>query len=87
MPNHVHLLISVNANNSGDSDGSQRTATPTNAVIPRIIHGMKATATKHFGFPIWQRSFYDRIIRNESEYHKIREYIESNPDKWEYDTE
>ncbi len=34
---------------------------------------------------IWQRSFYDRIIRNEIELNKIREYIFKNPINWEKD--
>ncbi len=33
----------------------------------------------------WQKSFYDRIIRNEKELLKIREYIEENPLKWHLD--
>lgn len=31
----------------------------------------------------WQRSFYDRIIRNEKELYHIRDYIEQNPLRWE----
>jgi putative transposase len=34
---------------------------------------------------IWQRSFYDRIIRNETELNRIREYIYKNPQNWEQD--
>jgi len=34
---------------------------------------------------IWQRSFYDRIIRNERSLNAIREYISNNPDNWEQD--
>ena len=35
----------------------------------------------------WQRSFYERIIRNDAELHRIREYIQSNPLRWELDIE
>ncbi len=34
---------------------------------------------------IWQKSFYDRIIRNENELNKIREYIANNLLNWELD--
>ena len=30
----------------------------------------------------WQRSFYDRIIREEKEYFKIKNYIKNNPEYW-----
>lgn len=39
-----------------------------------------ATAT-----PVWQRNYYDRVIRNEAELQRIREYIENNPLAWELD--
>jgi REP element-mobilizing transposase RayT len=39
------------------------------------------------GIPIWQRSFYDHVIRNEQDLMRIREYIETNPLKWELDHE
>ena len=36
---------------------------------------------------LWQRSFYDRIIRNDTELHQIRKYIHENPLKWNLDNE
>ena len=36
---------------------------------------------------IWQRSFYDRIIRNEKEFCNIQQYIFENPIRWQYDIE
>jgi putative transposase len=43
--------------------------------------------TKSPGKKIWQRSFYDRIIRDEKELYRIRKYIEQNPIKWEIEME
>lgn len=37
------------------------------------------------GIPLWQRNYYERIIRNEIELNKIREYIANNPLNWESD--
>ena len=34
------------------------------------------------GLKIWQRNYYERIIRNEKEYLKIKEYIKNNPKMW-----
>ena len=37
------------------------------------------------GAQLWQRDFYDHIIRNEDELNKIREYIRTNPLQWDTD--
>jgi len=57
-----------------------------------IIGQFKSIATKKInkirkspGYPVWQRNYYERIIRNENELHKIWEYINSNPFQWEID--
>jgi REP element-mobilizing transposase RayT len=41
--------------------------------------------TKWAGFSPWQKSFHDHIIRNETEYVRIAEYIKNNPAKWAED--
>jgi len=53
---------------------------------------MKTFSAKHInqlrntpGVPVWQRNYYERIIRDESELHAIRQYIADNPAKWEDD--
>lgn len=46
---------------------------------------MKGYVSKQIGKPIWQRSFYDHIIRNEQDYNEIWQYIENNPQKWSED--
>jgi REP element-mobilizing transposase RayT len=54
-----------------------------------IIAGFKSSATKQInifrgtpGKPVWQRGFFDRIIRNEEELNRIRDYIRTNPDRF-----
>jgi putative transposase len=39
----------------------------------------------HPGRPVWQRNYYDRIIRSEHELHQIRIYIRNNPAQWDND--
>jgi len=39
------------------------------------------------GIPLWQRNYYERIIRNERELNRIRGYIQNNPLKWHLDRE
>ena len=59
-----------------------------------IVRGFKSAVTKQIneirktpGQPVWQRNFYDRIIRNDRELFNIRQYIINNPMKWEMDKE
>ncbi len=67
MPNHIHLIIFIYE----DSNGRTQFA-PT---ISRIIKQFKGSITKQIEFSIWQKSFYDRIIRNEKEYQEVWNYI------------
>jgi putative transposase len=39
------------------------------------------------GIPVWQRNYYERIVRNETDLNDIRNYITCNPAKWADDTE
>ena len=36
---------------------------------------------------LWQRNFYERVIRNDEEMNRVREYISLNPMQWELDAE
>ena len=74
MPNHIHLIIFIYE----DSNGRTQFA-PT---ISRIIKQFKGSITQQIGFSIWQKSFYDRIIRNEKEYQSVWNYIHNNPLKY-----
>lgn len=74
MPNHVHLLLQINTDGSG-----RPMAAPT---LSTIINQMKGAATKQVGFAIWQKGFYDHVIRGENDYREIWNYIEGNPSRW-----
>ena len=78
MPNHIHLIIVLNAY----SESGPPKAAPT---IGSIINKFKGSVSKKSGFHVWQRSFYDRIIRNEQEYRAFWKYIETNPMTWKND--
>ena len=86
MPNHIHLILSINKNRTSvDSSGTSRAPSPTNQLIPHFISTLKRFCHAEIGFKIFQRSYHDHIIRNEKEYIKIWEYIENNPAKWNED--
>ncbi len=62
---------------------------PVSGSIPTIIRSHKSAVTKRMnhvrgtrGAPIWQRNYYEHIVRNEEELQRICEYITSNPARW-----
>lgn len=77
MPNHVHLLLQINT----DDDGRPMVA-PT---MSTVIQQMKGSVSKQIGFSIWQKGFYDHVVRGESDYLQTWNYIEGNPSKWTED--
>ena len=74
MPNHIHLIIGI-------KNGRAMHA-PT---VSNIIGQTKSFVTKQCKLSIWQKSFYDHIIRDENDYLRIWEYIDTNPAKWAED--
>lgn len=79
MPNHIHLILLIN----NDNDGGRFIITPTS--LPRIIQQYKSAVTKKSGIPIWQKSFYEHIIRSHEDLQEINQYIQMNPEKWHED--
>ena len=71
MPDHVHLLLLF----LPDEDGRQ-IAAPT---LSRVIGHLKRWVSMQLGFSIWQKSFHDRIIRNDAAYYEVWQYIDENP--------
>jgi len=95
MPNHLHGIIMINSGRGvlqyAPTESPFRSPSQT---IGAIIRGFKSATTKKInkytntpGKPVWQRNYYDRIIRDEDELNRIREYIIFNPAKWEGDKE
>ncbi|UCB57618.1 MAG: transposase [Candidatus Omnitrophota bacterium] len=87
MPNHVHCIIIIQRQLSGGQP-----AAPTGQTLSSFVSGFKSVATKRINIlrdtsakPVWQRSFYDHIIRNDRSLNAIREYISNNPFNWEQD--
>lgn len=70
MPDHIHIIITINT----DADGRMISA-PT---VSTVIGQLKRAVSKQVGFPVWQKSFIDEIIRNEQHYMKAWEYIDNN---------
>ena len=80
MPNHVHLMIHISADNP--LKGPMWASAPTEASVPSVVRSWKTLISKELGHSIWQRSYYDHVIRDEQEYNEIAQYIENNPARW-----
>ena len=79
MPNHIHMIIFISKD-----EGTMWASSHTQS-LPQLIKSFKILVTKELGFSIWQRSFYDHIIRDDKDYEAIWEYIDNNPLKWKED--
>jgi len=77
MPNHIHLILFIGLNHG------RLLIAPTSISV--AIQQFKRYITKQIAYSIWQRSYYDRIIRNDVEYQNIWRYIDESPDKWSED--
>ena len=83
MPNHIHILLSI-IKDDGRGDPSPTANT--------VVGWLKYQATKEInqlrgssGDKIFQRSFFDHIVRNRDDYCEIYKYIFENPARWYYD--
>ena len=83
MPNHIHMILHISAEDI--SHGPMWASAPTIASVPQLIKFFKTLVTKELGKSIWQRSYYDHIIRDERDYLVRLQYIDENPAKWYFD--
>ena len=70
MPNHIHIILIIR------NQGGRMVSAPT------VIGSLKRYVSKQIGEHIWQKGFYDHIIRNEEDYLYHIQYIDENPKKW-----
>ena len=86
MPNHIHGIIVIS--NPTKTDGFI-TGGQGRPPLQKIMQGYKSVTTRlcfDLGYHhIWQRSYYDHIIRNSNSYDEIRRYILTNPQNWAKD--
>lgn len=71
MPNHIHILLLITEKKD--------------VTISKIMKHYKSNISRQLKYSIWQKSFYEHIIRNEKEYFKIKEYIKNNIINWKKD--
>jgi len=75
MPDHVHLLLRYLP-----SEGDMVSRKDITVIASQI----KGIVTKTIGHSVWQKSFYDHVIRNDDDYLETARYIQNNPIRWYY---
>jgi putative transposase len=94
MPNHLHAIAALFDQGARSAplrgkrlrDGMQAKS------LASLVAGFKAAVTKRAAatlprlrMPIWQRNYYEHVVRNERDLERIRSYVEANPARWEED--
>lgn len=94
MPNHIHLLLWISEQPGVEpaSGPPREFAKPIAGSLSTVIGAYKAEVSRRArraGLapvgPLWQRNFWDHIIRNERELANVRNYIQTNPERWDVD--
>ena len=98
MPNHIHFIIQIkDVNETNEINETERrgeaSAPPT---VFQIIRSFKSRCSNEYcryiegnnlniSGKLWQRNYYEHIIRDENDYNRILEYIKNNPSNWQND--
>jgi putative transposase len=77
MPNHVHLIVGLGTR--------ARQASPLR--LGTVVGSFKAGSSREVGRALWQRGYYDHVVRDEDDLARAREYIATNPIRWALDPE
>jgi putative transposase len=83
MPNHLHGIIGIVA--AGVATIGDIICAFKSQTTNDYIKNVRENNWKPFKKRLWQRNYYEHIIRNETELDKIRDYIKNNPSKWQFD--
>ena len=91
MPNHFHGIITIDVGAIHESPLRMPTVTLSRRkmLLSKMLGYLKMNSAKRInevrntpGAPVWQRNYYEHVIRNEIDLEETREYIQSNPLKW-----
>ncbi|MDR8391737.1 transposase [Aliifodinibius sp. S!AR15-10] len=101
MPNHLHGIITIqwqwckgtmHRAPTDKKSNVEKFGKPTSNSVPTIVRSYKAAVTRQInqinkqpGDKIWQRNYFERVIRNDTELEEIRKYIRENPSNWSKD--
>jgi REP element-mobilizing transposase RayT len=97
MPNHVHGIIWLVP--GSDTVGAAPRGRPNAVSLPEVLDWYKTMTTnayirgvrEHgwtpFAKRVWQRGYYEHVVRDDADLNRIRQYIIDNPTRWSEDEE
>ena len=83
MPNHIHGIVLLDGGTSLSRVLQEFKSLSSN----EYIRGVRAYGWPSFDQMLWQRSFYDHVIRDDRDMARVRDYISNNPLQWAMDEE
>ena len=85
MPNHAHGIMVIRADSTEQAKRHS---------IPEIVRGFKTFSSRRInevrgmpGTPVWQRNYWEHVIRDQDSFNRIHDYILTNPLRWHLDRE
>jgi putative transposase len=97
MPNHFHAIVVIKTDAVGaihELPLPDKKLARRQMLLPKIIGRFKMVSAKRInelrgtpGVPVWQRNYYEHVIRDEKSFGRIHEYIQTNVLRWEMDKE
>src|SRR5258706_7929796 len=94
MPNHIHGIVVITLETGRATGRSPLQSGPAKRSLGAFVAGFKSVVTKRINMtrglpsiPVWQRNYFEHVIRNEDSLNRIRDYILANPTQWEFDRE
>jgi putative transposase len=92
MPNHVHGIVVMKDTPVG-ADSKLVSGTARQSSLPEIVRGFKTFSARRVNRArravgsVWQRNYWEHVIRNQEAFNRIHEYILTNPQRWQLDRE
>jgi putative transposase len=88
MPNHIHAIIVLEEHASAST-----VMDPKRPTLGQVVAFFKYQTTKGLnelwqtpGEPVWQRNYFEHVIRNEASLRQLREYVTHNAAHWQQDS-
>ncbi len=93
MPNHIHFIVINEKSGEHGNESGEHMGSP----LPRVVQWFKTITTNayidgvksHHWTPfckrLWQRNYFEHIVRNDTDLANIQQYIQNNPALWQQD--
>ena len=83
MPNHLHGIVILSP------EWTKAGLSPAPTPLSEVVRALKSFSAREInrlrnspGVPVWQRNYYDHVMRDDEDLNRIREYILDNPANW-----